>query len=94
VTDDDGVTDDAAVTDAPGEGQSALRVVRGEPAPEELAALTAVLTASAAGAGVPGAAGAIDAQAEIPVTGWAASTRARRQLPRVGPRAWAMSGRG
>jgi Acyl-CoA carboxylase epsilon subunit len=96
VTDDDAATDHALSEADTAQGPPALRVVRGDPAPEELAALTAVLTASAGAIGAGGAVGSGGAGgADKPATGaWAASTRARRRPPRVGPGAWVMSGRG
>ena len=55
-----------------------LRIVRGDPAPEELAALVAVVSAVAAGTGD-------DEQPAPPVSGW-------RGLPAYGAGAWRLSG--
>jgi Acyl-CoA carboxylase epsilon subunit len=64
-----------------------LRVVKGDPTPEELAALVAVVAARAAVAGA--GAGAADPAPSA----WADRAAAvRRPLP-VGPGAWARSGR-
>jgi hypothetical protein len=49
-------------------GSGALRVVRGEPAPEELAALVAVLAARAAAGGGP-------AEPPRPASGWTDRSR-------------------
>ncbi len=60
-----------------------LRVIKGEPTPEELAALVAVVSAKAASAGEP--------EPSRP-SNWAAYWRSvRRPLP-AGPGAWRASG--
>ncbi|MFW6204053.1 MAG: acyl-CoA carboxylase subunit epsilon [Actinomycetota bacterium] len=61
-----------------------VRVVKGDPTPEELAALVAVISAKAAEAG--------GAETERPST-WAAYWRTVRTAPlRPGPGAWRASG--
>ncbi|GAB3590503.1 hypothetical protein GCM10027446_05440 [Angustibacter peucedani] len=64
----------------PAEPPVALRVVRGEPTSEELAALVVVLAASAGGGEAPAA----------PRSVWASSGRARAPLA-SGPGAWRAS---
>ncbi|MFJ2112604.1 MULTISPECIES: acyl-CoA carboxylase subunit epsilon [unclassified Streptomyces] len=60
-----------------------IKVVRGNPTPEELAAALAVVQARAAAAAAPEPAPAAPA-------GWSSPTRiARRPVPAPGPRAWA-----
>ncbi|NBM20605.1 acyl-CoA carboxylase epsilon subunit [Streptomyces sp. GC420] len=61
-----------------------IKVVRGNPTPEELAAALAVVRARAAvAAGTP-------SDAPEPPTEWSAPTRvARHRLPMPGPRSWA-----
>ncbi|MFD5750157.1 acyl-CoA carboxylase epsilon subunit [Streptomyces sp. NPDC127033] len=64
-----------------------IKVVRGNPTREELAAALAVVQARAAALAAPptGAAGAAEPPAE-----WSAPTRITRgRVPRPGPRAWA-----
>ena len=71
--------------DSPEEaGRTLLRIVRGEPTPEELAALTALVTAAAAGGrGAPAAA---------PRRGrWSDPAHRHVRLPAPGPGAWAAS---
>ena len=65
-------------------GPPLLRVVRGEPTPEELAALVAVVVARAS-------AGRAATRAERPV-GWAAYWRQVGAPLRPGPGAWRSSG--
>lgn len=65
-------------------GAPLLRVVRGEPTPEELAALVAVLVARAS-------AGGRTTRAERPA-GWAAYWRQVGAPLRPGPGAWRSSG--
>jgi hypothetical protein len=60
-----------------------LRVVRGNPTPEELAALTAVIAARSVPPEVT----------EPSTSGWADPVAALRSPIRVGPGAWAASGR-
>ncbi|AFR07225.1 acyl-CoA carboxylase subunit epsilon [Nocardiopsis alba] len=65
-----------------------LVVVRGEPSPEELAALTAVLAARAAAAhAVP------TSEPRRTVSGWRDRSRGMQAPPRPGPGAWRMSTR-
>ncbi|WP_329455975.1 acyl-CoA carboxylase epsilon subunit [Streptomyces sp. NBC_01497] len=60
-----------------------IKVVRGNPTPEELAAAVAVVQARAAGAAEPAAPPA-------PGPEWSAPARiARTRAPMPGPRAWA-----
>lgn len=65
------------------ESEEPVRVVKGDPTPEELAALVAVLSAKVAEAG--------DAVPERPST-WAAYWRTVRAPLRPGPGAWRASG--
>lgn len=65
-------------------GPPLFRVVRGEPTPEELAALVTVVVARAAAAAPP-------TRMERPV-GWAAYWRQVRAPLRPGPGAWRSSG--
>ncbi|KIH97039.1 acyl-CoA dehydrogenase [Streptomonospora alba] len=60
-----------------------LRVVRGEPTPEETAALVAVLTARARAARAAG-----DEQAPGPPSGWRDRSRLLGLPPAPGPGAW------
>ncbi|MFF5333168.1 acyl-CoA carboxylase epsilon subunit [Streptomyces sp. NPDC013181] len=61
-----------------------IKVVRGNPTPEELAAALAVVRARAA------AASAVSSGAPQPPAGWSDPSRlARRGRPLPGPRAWA-----
>jgi hypothetical protein len=64
-----------------------IRVIRGEPTPDELAALVTVLAAQAGGASV--------APAAAPTSRWAASARPRAGRLGVsrGPGAWRASAR-
>jgi Acyl-CoA carboxylase epsilon subunit len=62
--------------------QPLLRVVRGEPTTEELAALVAVVTARAAAA----------PPATTPGSAWTDRTRLVRRCPTPGPSAWRASG--
>ncbi|MGY1747100.1 acyl-CoA carboxylase subunit epsilon [Blastococcus sp. SYSU D00695] len=62
-----------------------LRVVRGEPTAEELAALTVVVAALAQG-GAP-------RRRPAPVGAWASPAHGHRALPPVGPGGWRASGR-
>jgi acyl-CoA carboxylase epsilon subunit len=69
-----------SVTQAP-----AITVVRGRPAPAELAAVVAVLLAAgAAAAAVPAAPSRFSA--------WSERSRSQRGLPRPGPHSWRASG--
>ena len=61
----------------------ALRVVRGNPSPEELAALTALVAVSG---------GTDEAPAAPPRGGWSDPARTFRQPLRPGPGAWRSSG--
>lgn len=62
-----------------------LRVVRGDPGPEEIAALTAVLAARAAALRAAQEAG------PVPEPGWRDRSRALRAPLRPGPGAWRTS---
>jgi len=64
--------------------QPLLRVVRGEPSAEELAALTVVLAAMS---------GRRERQKVTPVGAWASYADAHRQPLRPGPGGWRASGR-
>lgn len=61
-----------------------IKIVRGEPTPEELAAIVAVIAAKASGGGAPAPA---PAQSE-----WNAPARLVRTPLRPGPGAWRASG--
>ncbi|MDA0567598.1 acyl-CoA carboxylase subunit epsilon [Streptomonospora sp. S1-112] len=63
-----------------------LRVVRGDPSPEEVAALVAVLTARARA--VRAARAARGAAREAPPSGWCDRARLVRRPPAPGPGAW------
>lgn len=69
-------------TSTDGTGPPALRVVRGEPDPAELAALVTVLGAGAAAA---------DQETPAPPSAWTARTRAVRAGAEHGPGAWRAS---
>ncbi|GAA2493796.1 acyl-CoA carboxylase subunit epsilon [Streptomyces thermolineatus] len=63
-----------------------INVVRGNPAPEELAAVVAVVHARAAAAAAAGGEG------QGPVSEWADPARTiPRRLPHPGPKAWRSS---
>ena len=64
--------------------QPLLRVVRGEPSAEELAALTVVLAAMS---------GRRERRKVTPVGAWASHADAHRQPLRPGPGGWRASGR-
>lgn len=69
----------------PGHGQPVLRVVKGEPTPDEFAALVAVISAKLRTTPVQ--------QERQGATGrWAAYWRRTRQPLRPGPNAWRASG--
>jgi hypothetical protein len=73
------------VSDQPAPDQPTLHLVRGDAAPEELAALLAVLSARSASAEAPAA----------PTTRagrWGDPARSHRQPPIPGPGAWRASG--
>lgn len=72
--------DDAA--DGDGGARPHLRIVRGDPSPEEIAALTAVL-AAASGGDAPSEAG--------PTSVWAERSRSVRAPVRPGPDGWRAS---
>lgn len=74
------MTDDAAAAVVP----PLLRVVRGQPTPEELAALVAVLVAAARATGADGA----DVR---PASRWASRVDAVRAPVAAGPHAWRTS---
>ncbi len=75
---------DAAVTPAQEPAHPLLRVVKGDPTVEELAALVAVIVARrpAAGAELPA----------VPRSEWATRHRTLRGVHRHGPGAWRASG--
>jgi hypothetical protein len=62
-----------------------LRIVRGDPSPEELAALTAVLAAASAGSGEP-------EEETGPASAWTERESLVRRPLTPGPNAWRMSG--
>ena len=64
-----------------------LRIVKGDPTPEEVAALVAVVSAMAAGAAEAAA------KQERPKPEWAAHHRKLRGTHRHGPGAWRAHGR-
>lgn len=78
-------------TDRPDEStEPVLRVVKGEPTAEELAAVLSAVSARLAGAGTTGGrASGTDATGEH---GWAAYWRRLRHPVRPGPGAWRASG--
>ncbi|MDQ3576506.1 MAG: acyl-CoA carboxylase subunit epsilon [Actinomycetota bacterium] len=59
-----------------------LRIVRGDPSPEEIAALVAVLSA---------ASGNRKTAAPAPAYGWSATSRLLRSSPSPGPGGWRAS---
>lgn len=72
--------DDAASS----EGAAVLKIVRGQPSPEELAALVAVIAGQAAGA--------VDEPAAPPrVSGWTDRSRSMRSPGRPSPGGWRAS---
>ena len=71
------------MTDAPTPAPPLLRVVRGNPTDEELAALVAVVAASSAGASAP---------TKRPVPAWSAGARRMRPALRAGRGGWRASG--
>ena len=62
-----------------------LRIVRGDPSPEELAALTAVLAAASAGSGEP-------EETPGPASVWVERESLVRRPLTPGPNAWRTSG--
>ncbi|MEV7087483.1 acyl-CoA carboxylase epsilon subunit [Streptomyces sp. NPDC093085] len=67
-----------------------IKVVRGNPTPEELAAALAVVRARAAGGAAAGPPSSGASGAARPPGAWSAPARiARARLPRPGPGAWA-----
>jgi hypothetical protein len=76
-------------SDPPRDQSPRLVVVRGEPSEEELAVLTAVLSARAAAA----RAAAGTREPERPASGWRDRSRGMRAPSRPGPGAWRMSTR-
>jgi hypothetical protein len=62
-----------------------LRIVRGDPSPEELAALTAVLAAASGASGAPG-------EDTGPASAWTERESLVRRPLTPGPNAWRMSG--
>jgi hypothetical protein len=66
------------------DGNSALRIVRGDPSAEELAAVTALVAAAASGSDAP--------EPEAPRRGrWADPSWQHVRVPYPGPGAWASS---
>jgi acyl-CoA carboxylase epsilon subunit len=61
----------------------ALRVVRGDPSPEELAAVAAIVAAASGGADAPAP--------TVRRGGWSDPARAHRRAPLPGPDAWRAS---
>jgi hypothetical protein len=62
-----------------------LRIVRGDPSPEELAALTAVLAVASGGSGAP-------EEDPAPASAWTERESLVRRPLTPGPHAWRMSG--
>jgi len=79
----DAVTDEAEETQQP----PLLRIVKGDPTPEEVAALVAVVSAMAAGAAEAAA------QDKAPKPEWSAHHRKLRATHRHGAGAWRHSAR-
>ena len=75
--------DEVPDEDAP--ARPVLRIVRGDPSPEELAALTAVLAAASAGSGEP-------EEASGPASVWVERESLVRRPLTPGPNAWRTSG--
>ena len=73
------------VTDEGTPARPVLRIVRGDPSPEELAALTAVLAAASAGSGEP-------EEAPGPASVWVERESLVRRPLTPGPNAWRTSG--
>ncbi len=71
--------------EVPEPARPVLRIVRGDPSPEELAALTAVLAAASAGSGAP-------EQDTGPASAWTERESLVRRPLTPGPHAWRMSG--
>ncbi len=74
------------MTDTPEQEQPLLRIVKGDPTPEEVAALVAVVSAMAAGAQAAGA-------EDRPKPEWGAHHRKVRSTHRHGAGAWRASAR-
>ena len=70
----------------PLEATPLLRIVKGDPTPEEVAALVSVVSSLAAGAQAAGA-------AATPAPEWSAHHRKLRRTHRHGPGAWRASAR-
>ncbi|MCD0481828.1 acyl-CoA carboxylase epsilon subunit [Streptacidiphilus sp. ASG 303] len=66
-----------------------VKVLHGQPTPEELAAVMAVVSARAAAAA---AAAAAQRTAGGPASAWADRAAAMRRMPAPGPHAWRTSG--
>ena len=71
------------MTEQEPQSQAVLGVTRGNPTPEELAALTVLLSAL----------GTSEPAAEPATSAWTSQTRQRRAVPRPGPDAWRLSTR-
>ncbi len=72
------------MTDEEAPVKPVLRIVSGNPSPEELAALTALVTAAAAGGP--------DAPKQVLRGGWSDPARLQRRRLIPGPNAWRSSG--
>ena len=68
---------------------SSIKVLHGQPTPEELAAVMAVVSSRAAAAA---SAAAARRAAGGPVSAWTDRARAMRRIPSPGPTAWRTSG--
>ncbi len=80
------MTGEPEATEAASAQQPMLRVVSGNPTPEELAALVTVIAAAASSAGA--------AEEEPLASGWGAPVNLHRvPMPAPGPGAWAQLGR-
>jgi acyl-CoA carboxylase epsilon subunit len=69
------------MTDDPSAGELRLRIIKGEPTPEELAALVAVLMARQS----------VERPSARPPSGWAAPAHRMRRVLSHGPGAWRAS---
>jgi acyl-CoA carboxylase epsilon subunit len=78
---------DAVPDAAEGQEPPLLRIVKGDPTPEEVAALVTVVSAMAAGAAEAAA------NDRAPTSAWAAHHRKLRPALRPGPGAWRTSAR-
>jgi hypothetical protein len=78
---------DGAAPSAPAEpaARPALRIIKGNPSPEEIAAVTVVLSIATSGDGEP------DRREQVLSGGWADPARRLRQPVPPGPGAWRAS---